>query len=359
MREAGGGVFRVANGNLLEIFDAPQIPILTYRAEIEARHAERLCADLGIPAVEASEVKIRRPVRQPTGLDRIEIIDQEQEDIPVRGVEGRGVLGDIDARMVDAGRPVEHARHLPARIACAVSRDALHGLDEFMVVDAAIVGSGDSTELDTAIFDLQRLDLFGAIRRQAVLEVDAGERCWELTEVGGWRTDQARELTEAPMGRRDRRVRAGQCESEALRVTAVGFHPDRRALHGSGPAALGPSAHGREEVRQGQVTLVGRPRKPFRGHAIDSFAAGHVHSVAIQPIARSVKSIQLDHMVDLPDGCRRPLLQPSTRHGNAVRTLTLPGETSVPQKGRQRPIFGCRGGLFHNRRVGGAALTGL
>jgi len=32
-------------------------------------------------------------------------------------LERRGVLGDVDVRVVDADRPVEHAWYLPARIA--------------------------------------------------------------------------------------------------------------------------------------------------------------------------------------------------------------------------------------------------
>ena len=115
-----------------------------------------------------------------------------------------------------------------------------------MVVDAAIIGAGDGAQLDAAVFDLQRFDLLGAMRGQAVLQVDAGERRGKLAQIGGRRADQARELAEAPMRRRDRRVGARQHQRQALGVVAAGFHADRRALHRPGPAALGPAAHGRE-----------------------------------------------------------------------------------------------------------------
>ena len=151
MREARGGVFGVADGDLLEILDAPQIAILADGAEIEARHAERLRADLGIPAIEAAEIEVGRAVRQPAGLDRIQVVDQEQEDVAIRGIERRRVLGDVDARIVDAGRPVEHAGHLPAGVARAVAGDALHRRDQFMVEDAAIVRAGDGAQLDAAV----------------------------------------------------------------------------------------------------------------------------------------------------------------------------------------------------------------
>ena len=54
------------------------------------------------------------------------------------GVERRGVLGDVDARIVDAGRPVEDAGHLPAGVAGAVAGDALHCLDQLVVVDPPV-----------------------------------------------------------------------------------------------------------------------------------------------------------------------------------------------------------------------------
>ena len=140
MREAGGRVLRMADGDLLEILHAPEIAILADCAEIEARHAERLRADLRVPAIEAAEIEVRRAVRKTSGLDRIEVVDQEQEDVAVRRIEGRRVLGNVDAGIVDPGRPVEHAGHLPARVARAIAGDPLHGLNEFMVVDPAVVG---------------------------------------------------------------------------------------------------------------------------------------------------------------------------------------------------------------------------
>jgi hypothetical protein len=43
---------------LLEILDAPEITVLADGVEIEARHAERLGANLGIPAIEAPELEV-------------------------------------------------------------------------------------------------------------------------------------------------------------------------------------------------------------------------------------------------------------------------------------------------------------
>src|SRR5260221_2095484 len=103
----------MANDDLLEIFHAPQIAILAYRTEIEARHAERLRSDFRVPAIEAAEIEVGRAVPETASFDRVHVIDQEKEDVGC--IECRRVLGNVDTGIVDAGRPVEHAGHLPAR----------------------------------------------------------------------------------------------------------------------------------------------------------------------------------------------------------------------------------------------------
>ena len=50
-----------------------------------------------------------------------------------------------------------------------------------MVKDPAIVWAGDGTKLNAAIVGLKRLDLFGAIGGEAILQVDACD-C-----TGSWR----------------------------------------------------------------------------------------------------------------------------------------------------------------------------
>ena len=258
MREARGGILRVADGDLLEILDAPQIAVLAHRAEIEAGDAERLGADLGVPAIEPPEIEIGRAVRQPPGLDRVEVVDQEQEHVAIGGIERRGVLGDVDARIVDAGRPVEHARHLPAGVAGAVAGDALHGRDQLMVEDAAIVRAGDGAQLDAAVLDLQRLDLLGAMRGQAVLQIDAGERRRQLAQIGRRRADQAGELAEAPVRRRHRRLRARQHQAPGARHRRGWPRPGSPR---SPPCASGCARCGRAR-RRTAPTATGSARPP-------------------------------------------------------------------------------------------------
>src|SRR5258707_10126432 len=98
-------------------------------------------------------------------------------------------------RIVDPGRPVEHARHLPSRIARAIASDALHGLNQLMVKYPAIVRAGDGAKLNTAIVGLERLDLFGAIGGQAILQVDTCKGRRELPQVSGRSANLACKLT--------------------------------------------------------------------------------------------------------------------------------------------------------------------
>ena len=49
MSEAGGGVFRVTDRDLLEVLDAPEVAVLADRAQVEAGDAECFGADFGIP----------------------------------------------------------------------------------------------------------------------------------------------------------------------------------------------------------------------------------------------------------------------------------------------------------------------
>lgn len=78
-----------------------------------------------------------------------------------------------------------------------------------MVVDAAVVGTSHRAQFDAIVVGFERLDLLGPVRGQAVLQVDRGQRRRKLAEVGRRRADLACELAEAPVGRRDRCIRAG------------------------------------------------------------------------------------------------------------------------------------------------------
>jgi hypothetical protein len=53
---------------------------------MEARHAERLGADLRVPGVEAPEEQVGRAVWQASGLDGVEIVDEEHENIAIAGL---------------------------------------------------------------------------------------------------------------------------------------------------------------------------------------------------------------------------------------------------------------------------------
>ena len=138
---------------------------------------------LNTEAIKAPEVEIGRAVGQTARFDRVAIIDQEQEDIAVRGVERGRVAADFDIGVVDPGRPVEHARHLPARVAGAIARDPLHRLDQFVVMDAAIIGAGHRAQFGATIFGLEGLHLLGAVVGQAILQVDPRQRRGQLPQI--------------------------------------------------------------------------------------------------------------------------------------------------------------------------------
>jgi hypothetical protein len=73
--ETRGGISRVADGDFLEIFDAPEVPILTNGAQVEAGDPKRFGANLGVPAIETTEVEIGRTIGQPPRFDRIEVVN--------------------------------------------------------------------------------------------------------------------------------------------------------------------------------------------------------------------------------------------------------------------------------------------
>ena len=184
MRETLRGELGMPDGDFLEILDAPEIAVHADGAEIERGDAERLRSDFAVPAIEAPEIQIRRSIRQTSGLDRMGVVDQKQKHVAVAGVKRRGVLGDVHEGIMRHGVPVEHARHLPPCIAGAVARDLHDGGDKFVIPDAAIVRPGHGAKLDAAVIGFQGFHQFGAMRQQAVLQIDPGQRCGKLPQVG-------------------------------------------------------------------------------------------------------------------------------------------------------------------------------
>ena len=213
--------------------------------------------------------------------------------------------------------------HLPARIAGAVAGDPLHGGDQFMVVYAAIVGAGDRAQFNASILNLERLDQLGTMRGQPVLKVDAGERCWQLPQIGSRRADKARELPEAPVGRRKRHIFARQHQRQPLGIVAVRFHPYRRALRrsGSGFARRGRARRRRARTATGTARPPGARTTPrTRGRS--------AHHGSHPPCSRRAHrerrpEYSLGSWVVSVTGAASLSSRPSTRHGNSGRTLTL------------------------------------
>ena len=308
--EAVRGVLGMPDPDLLEVLDAPEIAVLADRPEIETGDAERLRADLRIPAIESPKEQVRRAVRQLARLNRIAIVDEEQKHVAVGGIERRRLLSHVDIRAVDARRPVEHAGDLPARVADAIARDPLDRRDQLVVVDTAIVGTGDGPQFSASVGGLEHLDLLGPVRGQAVLQVDPRKRRRKLAQIGRRCTHKAGELAEAPMGRGNRRVGSGHDQRQRLRIVAAGLDADRRTLDYARPAAVRAALDRRLKRRQRQVALVVGSREPFRRDAAVVAAAGYIHPVAARRAAGAVLKFDIGHVVISVTGGRERLSRP-------------------------------------------------
>jgi hypothetical protein len=128
-----------------------------------------------------------------------------------------------------------------------------------VIVYAAIVGAGHRTQFRAAVRDLHGLDLLGPVIGQPVLQINARQRRGHLPQIAGGRADEARELPERPMRRRNGFVRVGQDQPQLLGVVAMRLDPDRRAFNGARPAPLGPALDQGEEIVERQIPLVIRP----------------------------------------------------------------------------------------------------
>ena len=119
-----------------------------------------------------------------------------------------------------------------------------------MIEDAAVIRPGDGAQLEPTGIGFERLDLLRPIGRQAILQVDRGQRRRELAQICGRRTDQAGQLAEAPVRGCNRRICARQDERQPLRVAAVRLHMDERAFHNARAAAIGAVADGARQLGQ-------------------------------------------------------------------------------------------------------------
>src|SRR3546814_7485327 len=99
-----------------------------------------------------------------------------------------------------------------------------------MVPDPAVVWTGHGAQLGAAVLGLERLHQFGAVRQQAVLHVDAGERRGKLTQIARRRPDQAAELTEGPVSRRHGLVAARHDQRQPLGIVAARLDPNVAGL---------------------------------------------------------------------------------------------------------------------------------
>src|SRR3546814_13075738 len=98
------------------------------------------------------------------GLDRMCVIDEEQENVAIRRVESRRLARDIDIGVIAHRPPVEHARNLPARIGNSVARTLHDGRAQFKVPDAAVIRSSERAQSGRALIGLHGCVLFAPWR---------------------------------------------------------------------------------------------------------------------------------------------------------------------------------------------------
>src|SRR3546814_12471609 len=63
-------------------------------------------------------------------LNRVRVVDEEQEDVAIGRIERRRVAADVDIGIIVHVRPVEHAWNLPPGLPDAISGDLHHRSDE-------------------------------------------------------------------------------------------------------------------------------------------------------------------------------------------------------------------------------------
>ncbi len=194
----------MTDGNLLEIFGTPEIPVGAHGTQVEAGDPKRFRADLAVPGIETAKIQIRVAVRQSPGFDRMRVIAEKDEDVAIAGVQRRRILRDVDERIVGHRRPVQQTGYLPDRIACPIASNVHDGRDQIPVPDAPVFRTGDRTQLHATVVHLECLHHFGIVTEEPVLQIDRRQRCWQLTHIARRGANQAAELTVAPVCWRDR-----------------------------------------------------------------------------------------------------------------------------------------------------------
>lgn len=190
-----------------------------------------------------------------------------------------------------------------------------------MVVDAAVIWTGDRAQLHSAVVSLKRLDLLSPVVGEAILQVDTCQRRRQLAQIGSGRTDERRQLPETPVGRRDRLLGTGQDQVEPLGIVATRFDPDRRTFDRACAAALGAAFDRCHQRIERQITLVGGTTEPFRRYPTDPLAATDIDLVAAAPVGARVENLNLCHDMSPRRSGQEPLSRHSNRHGDSRRPL--------------------------------------
>ncbi len=78
------------------------------------------------------------------------------------------------------------------------------------------------------------------MRYETVLQVDSGERCGELAQIGRGRSDEACELSETPMRGGDGCFGAGEDERQPFWIATARLNSDALTFDVASSTAFGP-----------------------------------------------------------------------------------------------------------------------
>jgi hypothetical protein len=262
----------VFDRDLFDLPRSPDHPVVADEVIEEGHEAELVVPDLRVPDHEAPEEVPDYAVH----LDRdgILLVHEEDEDIPVGGIEGRGPLRVL--------RLVARRRHVPSAVLVGVHDRA----DDLVIVDAAVVGTDEAAQLvagrpggDRLAHELHVLPV-GQVPQAQVDRMggDRGTRghgC-DLPNPSGRRPGDRGELAEAPVGR----VQGPEVLVYEIELaTGIAASSGKEALvrECRDPALISAGEDRLVEVVQGEVALVVGPLPPLTGSAGDHTALCYGH----------------------------------------------------------------------------------
>ena len=163
-------------------------------------------------------------------------------------------------------------------------------------------------------------------------QVDPRQRRGQLPQVGGRRADDARQLAEGPVRRRDRFMRFRQDEVQPLGAVARCLDPDVRRLHHPAAAALGPALHIGPKIVEREIPLIIGPVEPLGRHSPVPLTPADIHFPATRPYrCDRIQNFHNAHRLSPATGARSHSPSPQPITGKPA-LLSLFGAKTVGER---------------------------